>query len=72
VTTTQTCRYRGYDIVPKRQWSSWCVGVYPTRADLPLLLRSTLQTLTPRKQDALAEAKQTIDHVLSRLDNRRI
>jgi hypothetical protein len=48
------------------------VGVYPTRADLPLLLRSTLQTLTPRKQDALAEAKQTIDHVLSRLDNRRI
>lgn len=36
------------------------------RADLPLLPRSTLQTLTLRKKDALAEAKQTIDGVLSR------
>jgi hypothetical protein len=36
MTTTETCRYRGYDIVPTRQWSSWCVGVHPTRADLPL------------------------------------
>jgi hypothetical protein len=35
MTTTKTCHYRGYDIVPTRQWSSWCVGVYPTRADLP-------------------------------------
>ena len=32
MTTTETCRYRGYDIVPMRQWSSWCVGIYPTRA----------------------------------------
>ena len=29
MTTTETCRYRGYDIVPMRQWSSWCVGIYP-------------------------------------------
>ena len=28
MTTTETCRYRGYDIVPMRQWSSWCVGIY--------------------------------------------
>ena len=34
--TTETCRYRGYDIVPNRQWSQWCVSVYTTRADLPL------------------------------------
>jgi uncharacterized SAM-binding protein YcdF (DUF218 family) len=26
--------YRGYDVVPKRQWSKWCVGIYPTRATL--------------------------------------
>ena len=62
-------RYRGYDIVPQRQWSSWCVGVYPTRADLPLLARSTLRTLAPRKEDAVDEAKQSIDRLLSRLDN---
>jgi hypothetical protein len=61
MTTTETCRYRGYDIV----WSSWCVGVYPTRADLPLFSRSILQTLSPRREDAVAEAKQSIDRVLS-------
>ena len=67
MTTTEVSQYRGYEIVPKRQWSSWCVGVYPTRADLPILTRSTLQTLAPRKADAVAEAKQTIDCILSRL-----
>ena len=45
MTTTETCRYRGYDIVPNRQWSQWCVSVYATRADLPLFSRSTLRTL---------------------------
>jgi hypothetical protein len=25
--TTETRRYRGYDIVPMRQWSQWCVGI---------------------------------------------
>ena len=67
MTTTETSRYRGYQIVPMRQWSSWCVGVYPTRADLPILTRSTLRTLAPRKADAVADAKQTIDRILSRL-----
>jgi hypothetical protein len=69
MTTRETSRYRGYDIVLKRQWSSWCVSVYPTRADLPILLRSTLSTLASRKAEAVAEAKQTIDRILSRLDN---
>ena len=64
MTTTKPCRYRGYDIVPARQWSSWCVGVY-TRADLPLFWRSILHTLAPRREDAVAEAKQSIDRVLS-------
>ena len=65
MTTTEVSRYRGYEIVSKRQWSSWCVGVYPTRADLPIFTRSTLQTLAQRKADAVAEAKQTIDRILS-------
>ena len=39
----------GYDIVPDRQWSKWCVSVYSTRADLPLFSRSTLRTLSFRE-----------------------
>jgi hypothetical protein len=49
--TTETRRYRGYDIVPMRQWSQWCVGIYPTRADLPILTRSTLSNLAAQKED---------------------
>jgi len=63
-TTTETCRYRGYDIVPNRQWSQWCVSVYATRADLPLFSRSTLRTLAIQKEEAVAEAKQCIDRLL--------
>ena len=62
--STETYRYRGYDIVPDRQWSQWCVSIYATRADLPLLSRSTLRTLAFRKEEAVAEAKQCIDRVL--------
>jgi hypothetical protein len=63
--TTEACRYRGYDIVPRRQWSQWCVSVYPTRADLPILSRSTLRSLTPRREEAVKEARKRIDRVLS-------
>ena len=68
MTTTETCHYRGYDIVPTRLWSSWCVGVYRTRADLPLMAQSTLNTFAPRMEEAVDEAKQSIDRAL---DNRR-
>jgi hypothetical protein len=64
MTTTQTCHYRGYDIVPTHLWSSWCVGVYRTRADLPLMARSTLSTLAPLMEEAVEEAKQSIDRAL--------
>ena len=37
MTAIETYKYRGYEIVPMWQWSSWCAGVYATRADLPLL-----------------------------------
>ena len=64
MTTTETCRYRGYGIVPNRQWSQWCVSVYATRADLPLFSRYTLCTLALGKEEAVAEAKQRIDRLL--------
>jgi len=68
MTTTETSRYRGYDIVPRREWSQWCVSVYPTRSDLPILSRSTLRSLTPRKEDALADARKRIDRILTHTD----
>ena len=71
MTTTDDNRYRGYDIVPMRQWSQWCASVHPTRADLPILPRSTLNTLAPRKEDAVAVAKQSIDRLLERLNYKR-
>jgi hypothetical protein len=63
--TTEATQYRGYEIIPQRQWSSWCARVYPTRADLPIVTRSTLLTLATRKMDAIGEAKQSIDRVLA-------
>ena len=65
MTTTHTYCYRGYEIVPTRRWASWCASIYATRADLPLISRSTLRTLAPRKEKAVAEAKQKIDRVLA-------
>jgi hypothetical protein len=62
MTITESFHYRGYEIVPRRQW---CASVYPTRSDLPLLLRITLRTMANRKEDALAKAKQRIDRELA-------
>jgi hypothetical protein len=67
MTTTHTYCYRGYEIVPTRQWASWCASIYATRADLPLISRSTLRTLVPTKEEAVAKAKQKIDRVLKEL-----
>jgi len=53
-TPTETYQYRGYEIVPMSQWSSWCTGV---RADLALLMQSTLATLADKKEEPVAEAK---------------
>jgi hypothetical protein len=64
--TTETYQYRGYDIVPMWQWSSWCTGIYARRADLPVVSRSTLSTMAPEKEEAVAEAKHCIDRLLSR------
>ena len=69
MTTTATCHYRGYEILPWHLWSSWCVGVYRTRADLPLMSQSPLLALAPRKEDALGHARQSIDRILSDASN---
>ena len=61
MTASETCHYRGYDIVPTRLWSS--VGIYRTRADLPLM-QSSLSTDVPM-EEAVDEAKQKIDRTLS-------
>ena len=65
MTAIETYKYRGYEIVPMWQWSSWCAGVYATCADLPLLTRSTLATMADEKAGAVAEAKQRIDRLLA-------
>jgi hypothetical protein len=61
MTRTERRHYRGYEIVPQR----------PTRPDLPLLPRSTLENLAGRKEDAVAEAKQAIDQILEQLGHGR-
>jgi hypothetical protein len=66
---SNTYHYRGYEIVPQHQWASWCVGIDATRADLPLMSRSTLRTLSSRKEEAVAEAKHSIDEALAQLDD---
>jgi hypothetical protein len=68
--TKETRRYRGFKIVPMRQWAGWCAEAYTTRADLPFLAQSTLRTLAPRKEAAVAEAKQSIDRILASVDRR--
>jgi hypothetical protein len=65
MTATHRYHYRGYEIVPTRQWASWCASICPMRADLTLISRSTLRTLAPWKEKAVAEAKQKIDRVLA-------
>lgn len=62
-------RYRGYQIEPRRERSNWCVSISPTRSNLPILPQSTLHILTPQKDEALADAKHRIDHVLSNFDS---
>jgi hypothetical protein len=66
---TERWIYRGYQIEPRREWSNWCVLISPTRSDLPILPQSSLQTLMPRKDDAVAEAEDCIDRILSNLNS---
>jgi hypothetical protein len=62
--TTETRQYRGYEIVPMRQWEGWCAEAYPTRSDRPFLTQSALDTLASGKEAAVGEAKRSIDRLL--------
>ena len=66
--TTETRRYRGYDLVPMRQWSQWCVGIYPTLCGSSHSGALPAENLAAKKEDAVAEAKQKIDRILARLN----
>jgi hypothetical protein len=68
--TTETRQYRGYKIVPMRQWASWCAEAFPTRPDLPFLTQFPLRHLASSKEAAVAEAKQSIDRILASVDRR--
>jgi len=62
--TMQAHQYRGYKIVPMRQWEGWCAEACPTRSDQPVLTQSALDTLASRKEAALNQAKRSIDRLL--------
>jgi hypothetical protein len=66
--TAETRQYRGYKIVPMRQWEGWCAEAYPTRPDRPFLAQSALDTLASKKEAAVAEAKQSIDRLLASIE----
>jgi hypothetical protein len=66
--TTTAFHYRGYEIVPKRQWANWCVSICAIRPDLPLMTQSVLRTMAPQKEEAVAEAKHAIDEALGPLN----
>ena len=58
-------QYRGYRIETRREWSNWCVSIYPLQPDLPIFPRSTLHTLMPQ------EHEEHIDLILSSLEVRQ-
>jgi hypothetical protein len=64
-----TSHYRGYEIIPRREWSYWTVSVHPIRPGLPLLPRSRLKSLTACRSEAVVEAKKSVDRLLARLDD---
>jgi hypothetical protein len=57
-----TLTYRGYDLELTRVHSGWQVGVYPRRADLPILSRSDF--LARDEDKAIVQAKKRVDWVL--------
>jgi phosphoserine phosphatase len=56
--------YRGYKIRMERRDLCWAVAVSPTRADLPIISRSQIKTITQSERAALTQAKRRIDRVL--------
>jgi hypothetical protein len=61
---TFTVIYRGYDIEVSRAPSGWRAGVYPRRADLPILRRSEVHASD--QDEAVIEAMDRVNGVLGR------
>jgi hypothetical protein len=51
--------YRGYDLEVRRAPSGWQVGIYPRRADLPILSRCEI--FAPDPDEAVVMAKGRVD-----------
>jgi len=62
--TREIQQYRGYEIVPMRQWEGWCAEAYSTRADRPFLTHSALDTLASEKEAAVNAARRSVDRLL--------
>jgi hypothetical protein len=54
----ESCQYRGYQIETHRERSTWCVSVYRTRSDLPILPRERTMRW-PRPSRALTASSLT-------------
>jgi hypothetical protein len=57
-------RYRGYDMVMQRRDLCLMVIMKPSRPELPVFQRHSFQTATQSEREALAQAKQRVDHAL--------
>ena len=57
-----TLIYRGYDLEVTRVPSGWFVGVYPRRADLPILRRSDFYASD--QDEAVVQARHRVDCAL--------
>jgi hypothetical protein len=55
--------YRGYDLELRRAPSGWQVGIYPRRADLPILGRNEIFARDP--DEAVVMAKGRVDGATS-------
>lgn len=57
--------YRGYQIELAKVSGDWRVSIHPTRPDLPILRQHSFRPISLPKGEALAQARNWIDRVLS-------
>jgi hypothetical protein len=57
-----TLGYRGYDLEAARRPAFWQVGIFPMRAELPILRRCQVSSHGP--DEAVLEAKRRVDALL--------
>jgi hypothetical protein len=62
---TREAEYRGYKIEVERNGAGWCIWVNPLQADLPIMQTSSFHSLSANDSQAIAEAVQRIDQLLT-------